>query len=48
MIGLAVYLAAAVASAPRPGASVEILSMPWAKMYIVAISEEMIEKCSPS
>jgi hypothetical protein len=43
MIGLAVTLAAAVASAPSPGASVEILSMPWAKMYNVAISEEFIQ-----
>ena len=44
MIGLAVYLAAALASVPRPGASVEILLMPWAKMYNVAISEAMIEQ----
>jgi hypothetical protein len=44
MIGLALYVAATVSGAPSPGASVEILSMPWAKMYNVAISEEFIEK----
>ena len=45
MIGLAVYVAAALAPAAEArGLRRKILSMPWAKMYNVAISEEMIEQ----